>query len=290
MYDQTFSRRTPGCIVVLLDRSESMKLPWGSSGFTLAQGAARALNNILLELCIKATKEPGAGPRHYFDFAVYGYGVRPKAGGEGVESAFGGALTGRDFVPLPELHGNPLAIREEPSIDAASITSKVPVWVEPESNYRTPMCQAIATAGAQVYEWANQHQDSFPPIVLNITDGIVTDSPYDGADLREWAQRLTRIATTDGSVLLFNIFLSPDSAEPRMFPSTPHGLPAPGPELFEISSPLPATMIDNARANGIVVEPGARGLGFQANLEMLVRFLEIGTRIVDIQGPVRSVL
>jgi hypothetical protein len=289
MYSQMFSRRTPGCIVVLLDRSESMKMPWGASGFTLAQGAARALNNILLELCIKATKEPGAGPRHYFDFAVYGYGVCPRSGGEGVESALGGALAGRDIVPLPDLYSNPLAIREEPLIDAVSVTSRIPVWVEPEHNYRTPMCQAIATAGAQVFEWANRHQDSFPPIVLNITDGMVTDSPYEGADLREWVQRLTGIGTRDGNALLFNIFLSPDSSEPRMFPATAYGLPAPGPELFEISSPLPATMIDNARSIGLVVEPGARGLGFQANLEMLVRFLEIGTRVVDLQGPVRSV-
>lgn len=285
MYTQTFSRFTPGCIVVLIDRSDSMKQPWGISGFTLAQGAARALNNILLELCIKATKEPGAGPRHYFDFAAYGYGICPRTGGEGVESALGGSLSGRDFVPLPELYRNPLAIREEPSIDA--VTSKIPVWVDPEHGYRTPMCQAIATAGAQVFEWVERHQDSFPPIVINITDGLVTDSPYDGADLREWARRLTGISTRDGNALLFNIFLSPEPTEPKMFPATMRGLPAPGPELFEISSLLPATMLDNAREVGMAVGPGARGLGFQANLEMLVRFLEIGTRLVDIQGPAR---
>ena len=73
---------------------------------------------------------------------------------------------------------------------AASMIAR-PVWVEPVHGYRTPMCQAVAVAGAHVYEWASAHPDSFPPIIINITDGMVTDSPYEGATLDEWAQRLS---------------------------------------------------------------------------------------------------
>ena len=122
----------------------------------------------------------------------------------------------------------------------------MPVWVEPVHGYRTPMCQAVAVAGAHVYEWANAHPDSFPPIIINITDGMVTDSPYEGASLEEWAQRLVNIQTSDGPTLFFNIFLSPAASNGVLFPATDYGLPEPGPQLFRISSQLPPPMIANA--------------------------------------------
>ena len=49
MYERDISRRDPGCVVFLLDRSDSMKSTWVNSQETLAQGAARVLNEILLE-------------------------------------------------------------------------------------------------------------------------------------------------------------------------------------------------------------------------------------------------
>jgi hypothetical protein len=279
MYSRDISRRDPGCVVFLLDRSDSMKQAWGNSRETMAEGAARALNETLLELLFTSQGEPGKA-RHYFDVGIFGYGLRPVAGGEGVEPAFGGKLAGQPLVALPDLRDNPIAVRETPSVDAGAPPSRVPVWVEPVYGHRTPMCQAVAVAGAHVYEWASAHPDSFPPIIINITDGMVTDNPYEGAGLDEWAQRLTNIQTSDGSALLFNIFLSPaGSAHPVMFPATDAGLPAPGPDLFRISSPLPPPMVANAHSTGIPVEPGARGFGFNADAYNLVRFLEVGTKV-----------
>jgi hypothetical protein len=278
MYEQTFSRSTPGCVVFLVDRSESMRSQWAGSGLSMAQGAARAINKILLELCVKSTKEQGGALRGYFYVGMYGYGLCPSSGREGVESALPGPLAGRGIVPLPELADNPIAVREEPSLDAMPVQSKIPVWIDPYAGFRTPMCQAIATAGAHLYDWASHFSSSFPPIVINITDGMVTDSPYDGADLGTWAQRMTTIQTGDGPALLFNIFLSPTPASGVWFPASDTGLPQPGPGLFSISSPMPQPMINNARSAQITVQPGARGLVFNADLAMLVKFLEIGTR------------
>jgi hypothetical protein len=279
MYERDISRRDPGCVVFLLDRSDSMKQAWGSTHESMAEGAARALNETLLELLFTSQGEPGKA-RHYFDVGIFGYGMRPMAGGEGVEPAFGGKLAGQPLVALPDLRDNPIAVRETPSVDVGAPPSRMPVWVEPVHGYRTPMCQAVAVAGAHVYEWASMHPDSFPPIIINITDGMVTDSPYEGATLDQWAQRLVNIRTSDGSALFFNIFLSPSpNAHGVMFPAAEHGLPTPGPDLFRISSPLPPPMIVNAQRAGIPVEPGARGFCFNANAPMLVRFLEVGTRI-----------
>jgi hypothetical protein len=277
MYDQSISRQNPGCIILLLDRSDSMKAPWRGSGMTLADGAARAINHILLDLCITSTKEVGGLVRDYFHVLVLGYGSRIVAGGEGVESAFSGALTGRGITPLSELANSPLALREEPSVDAVGTSSKVPVWVESVHGYRTPMCEAIAVAGAHVFEWVKTYPDCFPPIVINLTDGMVTDSPYEGADLAEWARRLTSLQTNDGPALLFNVFLS-SVGDPSFFPTRGEGFPDPGPDLFAISSSLPAPMVSNAKAAGVPVTPGARAMCFNADLAALVKFLEIGTR------------
>src|SRR2546421_13032585 len=106
MYERDISRRDPGCVVFLLDRSDSMKSTWVNSKETLAQGAARVLNEILLELLFTSQGEPGKA-RHYFDIGIFGYGLRPVAGGGGVQPAFGGRLAGQPRQPLPRLPGDP---------------------------------------------------------------------------------------------------------------------------------------------------------------------------------------
>jgi hypothetical protein len=276
MYEKRITRKHPGCIIFLLDRSDSMKRPWENNQ-TLAQGAADAINDILMELCLRAQKEHGLS-RHYFDIGIFGYGVRPGAGSEGVESAFGGKLAGAALVPLPELRDNPIAVRETASPDLDMPTVRAPVWIEPMYGYRTPMCEAISVAGQYAFDWAQSHVESFPPIIINVTDGFVTDSPFQGASLDEWARRLTRIETQEGPALLFNIFLSPDPGSKAMFPAADTCLPSPGPELFQISSVLPPPMRANASQDG-TLSPGARGFAFNADFKMLVRFLAVGTQI-----------
>ena len=278
MYEQSISRKRPGCIVFLLDRSDSMKRRWGVGNETLAQGAADAINGILMELCLRAQK--GAGITfQYFDVGIFGYGAAPLAGGEGVESAFGGALANRTLVPIGEIRDNPLGTREVASVDLGA-TVQMPVWVEPMYGHTTPMCQAIAAAGEPLYEWALDHPDSFPPIIINITDGFVTDDPYDGASLGDWAKRLTSISTQDGEALLFNIFVAPEAAREIVFPANGYDLPHPGPALFEISSPLPGQMVRTAASVGLPTTAGSRGFAFNVtDSAMLVKILDIGTRV-----------
>jgi hypothetical protein len=227
----------------------------------------------MLELCL-ISRDSSGKVRHYFDVGVFGYGIRPVGGGQGVEPAFGGTLEGKPLVALPDLRDNPLRIQEVPSVETGRPPMKIPVWITPAHGHRTPMCEAIATAGQYIFEWASDHPDSFPPIIINITDGMVTDSPFDGATLAEWAQRLVGITTTDGPLLLFNIFLSPTAASGVLFPAEDNGLPEPGPDLFRISSTLPPLMAASARDAGAPVDTGARGLGFNADPLMLERFLD----------------
>jgi hypothetical protein len=282
MYQQQVSRANPGCIVLLIDRSDSMKRTWAGSQQTLAHGAARAINNTIMELVLRAALEPDEDPRRYFDIGLFGYGLRPSLGGEGVESAFGSSLAKRGIVPLPEVAAHPLAVRREPSPDAGAPPSEMPVWVEAVHGWKTPMCGAMAVAGAHVFDWVNKHPHAFPPIVLNITDGLVTDEPHEGADLAGWAKRLSSIATSDGPTLLFNIYLSHEKLPTIWFPTSSAELPHPtGTVLFDISSELPAPMIENARGQNIDVQPGGRGMVMNADLAALTKFLAIGTTVEE---------
>ncbi|MGY1681453.1 hypothetical protein [Geodermatophilus sp. SYSU D01176] len=190
-------------------------------------------------------------------------------------------MAARAIVPLPELADHPIAVRDEAPVDGTSARQKLPIWVEPSHGFGAPMCQAVATTGAYINDWADAFPNSFPPIIINITDGQVTDSPYKGADLRTWAKRLVGIETADGQALLFNLFLSPLWAPGVYFPASDTGLPPPGPTLFSISSPLPQSIINNARRTQTHLAAGARGLVFNADLSKAVAFLEIGTRHND---------
>jgi hypothetical protein len=277
VYEEAITRAKPGCIVFLLDRSHSMGRDWDNNE-TLAEGAARSVNSILLELCIRGRKGPGVTFR-YFDIGVFGYGLRPFTGGQGVESALGGRLKGMTLAALPDLAANPIGMRKAPSPDVGGLPVQAPYWVEPVHGEKTPMCEAVAIAGQHVFEWVQEHPESFPPIIFNITDGWVTDSPYDGATLDDWAARLTGLSTEDGQALLFNVYLSPDKGTPTVFSDTPAGLPDPGPALFRISSALPPNMVDNAKAAGFSVPDQARGFAFNADANTLLKILEIGTRV-----------
>lgn len=277
MYSQFISRQYPACVIFVVDRSDSMRASWGGSDLTLAQGAAQAINKMLFELCVKSTKRHDAEMFRYFFVGIYGYGVRPRQGGEGVESALPPKLADRFIVPLPELADQPLGVRA--ATGRAGPRSGMPVWYEAAHGYRTPACEAFEMVGNHVKVWTERFPHSFPAIVCHLTDGMVTDSPHKGVDLAGWARRLTSIGTSDGPTLLLNAFLSPSEAPITAFPNSARGLPAPGPELFEMSSPLPEPMIRNARAARMPVEPGARGFVFNADFATLVKFLTVGTQL-----------
>ena len=198
MYDTAYSRRSPGLIFLLIDRSDSMKLEWGNRhldgrwsdpgdqrhpagvGHKMHQGC-RAPATPVLRLGRHRVRRP------------------PVAGGEGVEPAFAGPLTGRTIVSISELPQQAAGVQADRSPDAMVTGSQKPYWVESAHGYRTPMCQAIATAGSHIFDWVREHPGSPAPIVINITDGLKTDSPYEGADLLEWGNRLTTIATPMGT-------------------------------------------------------------------------------------------
>jgi hypothetical protein len=178
---------------------------------------------------------------------------------------------------LPELADNPIAGRSDSSVDPVAGRSRLPEWIEPVHGQRTPMCQAIDLVGAPRAALGQSLPALHPPIIINITDGMVTDSPYRGQTLEQWAKQLTSIQTSDGSALLFNMLSVAQPGQGVWFPTEGSTLPQPAGAVLD-QQHAAQKIVDNAGVLRSRCSPGPRALVFNADLSMLVKFLEIGTR------------
>lgn len=285
MYAQQIDRSNPACLVLLIDQSGSMREPIADGGGrSKADALAEAVNGLLYELVLRCIKNDAEGPRHYYDLAVLGYG------GDSVASALGGELAGRELVSVVELANHPIRVEERattaPDPDLAGDVgtlprgTRMPIWVDPVAAGGTPMSTALDRAGAVLAPWVRQHASSFPPIVVNISDGAATDG-----DPRVWSERIRSLSTDDGNVLLFNLNLSALGGEAVFFPSSPDDLSNDyARTLFEMSSPMPGYMASLAAAQHLPVGHGARGFVHNADVSALVRFLQIGTVTAQAMG------
>jgi hypothetical protein len=255
LYEAEITRENPGCFLFLIDQSGSMgdRIADRREGKTKAQGVADAINDLLHDLIIKCTGPEGV--RDYFDVGVIGYA-------DTVGSAFTGALANRDLVPLSEVAKN-----RGPSKDMAGL----PISFSPVAEGDTHMCGALNRAYNVVGDWVRRHPDSFPPIVINITDGEATDG-----DPAEPAHRLASLKTIDGNVLIFNCHISAKRDKPILFPHDAKAIPAYGPRLFMMSSVLPPKFRETARHLGFDVVDDTRGFAFNVELTDLIKFLDIG--------------
>lgn len=272
-YEAEITRASPGCFLFLIDQSGSMadRIADERGGKTKAQGVADAINDLLDDLVVKCIRPDGV--RDYFDVGVIGYG-------EKVGPAFTGVLANRDLVPLSE-------VAKYRSGGMSREKTGPPVWFSPVAEGDTLMCAALKRAYDVLEDWARKHPNSYPPIVMNITDG---DSK-DGNPI-EPAHRLTSLRTRDGNVLLFNCDISARKGKPILFPRDDKALPAYGPRLFLMSSILPAQFREVARNLGYDVVDDTRGFAFNAELTDLVKFLAVGkhpliARVVASENEIR---
>jgi hypothetical protein len=276
-YSAEINRAKPTAFLFLIDQSGSMDDPWGlDTGKRKCDAVSDALNRLLSTLVLRCAK--GEDVRDYFQVGVIGYGgsVRP---------GLSGVLSNRQFVPISEVADNPLRVeqRTRKEDDGAGglieRTIRFPVWLEPSANGNTPMTAAIEEARKSVLLWTEQYPLSYPPVIINISDGEPTDGSPQHA-----AEQLKQIGTNDGKVMFFNIHISGSSKRPIEFPDAEMGLPDEfAQSLFRMSSILPPRLYEEARREGFAVSPNSRGFAFNADLRSLVQFLDIGTRTAELR-------
>lgn len=277
-YSREISRDNKACILFLLDQSYSMVEPLGQSNKRKCDELASAVNGWLLNMAIRASGD--AGIRDWMDVGVIGYRTDQSANPI-IQPILQGPLANRPLVSITDIGNNPARIdstvqqiQDEDTGEMLEVPTDSPVWVDPYAEGSTPMCHVFHYAHGILSQWIGGHPNSFPPIVIHITDGESQDG-----DPIPYAEAVKALSTNDGNVLLFNCHLSMSAVQPFVFPAHDQGLPDDlARTLFHMSSPLPEPFFRSAVQEGYQLQQGARGMAFNADMVVLINFLDMGTR------------
>ena len=244
MYCSRITRAATSAFVLLIDQSGSMqeRVIFNGSSMTKAEAVALAANTLLAELVNRSRREEGV--RDYFEVAALGYsgrGIYPLLNGKNSK----GPLRMIAISQLAAINTpvrSYLRERELPDGRSMITTSARRFWIEPHAEGNTPMFKALESARSLVQRWCNApgHKNSFPPVVINITDGEASDAPAE--KLLDAAARIRSASTSDGNALLLNIHITTGGdGTPIIFPSSAGqlGETGYGRLLFDMSSQLP---------------------------------------------------
>lgn len=277
-YTQEISRQNKALFIFLLDQSFSMDDPLANSSNRKADELALAINAWLQNMVIACSKSEGF--KDYLDIAVIGYGS-DDSGNAVIEPALIGGLAGRELVSISEIANNPARIDnvtafvpDDDTGEMIEMPQQVPVWIDAKTQGATPICSAIVKACEIIDNWIPQHKSSFPPIVINITDGESSEG-----DPIPYAETLKQRGTDDGDVLFFNCCVSSTPGDRFLFRGNGELMPDQfARQLFQMSSVLPEPILKKARDMGQELEPNARGMAYNADMVTLIKFLDMGTR------------
>lgn len=275
MYSVVPNRSNPMAILFVVDQSGSMEDKMPKSGRTKAVQVADVINKMLSELITKARRENEV--RHYYDVGVIGYG------GNRVYNALKGSLETQILNPIGTINDNPLRVEKRMNTavtatgDLIEIPENFSIWFDPVAYGGTPMNAALQLAAETIAPWCDAHPNSFPPVVIHITDGEYNDS-----DPSNTAEGIRSFTTKDGNVLLCNLHISSDAAESIAFPDSESALPNVfSKTLFRMSSIIPESMHRNVKdilGDGARLSPQTRFFTFNGNEVDVVKFLRVGTQ------------
>lgn len=286
-YREYWASKKRGLLVFLLDQSGSMlkQLEVGGNVYTNGMMATNALNDLIYNITNNTPPDPLTGQRKdYCDILVLGYGDQ-------VTSLLdNGRPTPISIRELDSKQVDQTRVQVARNIggQVTMVEESRPIWVKySASSQRTEMALVLQRAYQAIQKWLtedNKRYQSFPPIVVNITDG---DHNGTGNPVTE-AARVRELATYDGHVLLFNCHLTSHGRQRIVFPSRVETINTQitdpdekdwARQLFNMSSTIPRTIIRRARdLYHVVLEDQARGFIYNASPSDLMNFLRWGTQ------------
>lgn len=279
-YTAKISSKNPMAVVVMVDQSGSMAehISWNGTQTTKAIAVSEVINNLLGELTSRSRSE--SEYRHYYDIMVVGY-----CGSE-VKSLL--EASDDHFMTPAQLMGSIKRTqkiqRQRRLPDGRNVMTNVNqnIWVEITAEGRTPMRAAFKTVFNRLKGWCSTHRESFPPMVINITDGEVTDASPE--QLIETVEKLKSLTTYDGNVLVMNVHLSNISDKSVLFAQSVGELPQDrySELIFRMSSIMPPLFQREIAAGYDHDVPGEyRGMAYNASMSDLVRLLNIGSTTIN---------
>jgi len=274
-YSAQITRKNPALFVFLIDQSSSMD-DTTSDKIKLSQIVSDALNKIIAGLVLRSAKNEGV--RDYFHISVIGYC------GNAAEFMLGSDSKSSSRLKISELADNFLRVenRNKKIPDGAGglveLKTKFFVWIEPKSNGATPMVEAFKKAKGVVTDFIREFPNSFPPIVMNLTDGEPSD--WTGNGPIPEAVQLMDCRTSDGNVLVFNCHMTAGQPGVIKFPDSAESLKeSRAKDLFYSSSLLPEIFHGSAKDCGYNISSNSRGYVYNAEMTDIIQFLDIGTSV-----------
>ena len=281
MYTQEITRRHRAAFVLVLDQSGSMqeRIRLGRMNITRAEAVTLMANALITELIDRCRRTDSL--RNYYDIAVVGYA------NDEIEMLLGK----NGFISVDELaemtpEKSDIAIEEElEDGSSAMVSHSVMQWLRPKAEGKTPMYEAMLRVRDLVSDWCNdeRNRESFPPIVINITDGESSDC--DDRELCDVCSQIRCTATEDGNTLLLNIHISANSTIPSMvFPMAEELAVADhyARTLAECSSIMPDVFNPAiCQMKGAGATPPFFGMGYNASIIELLSIINIGSRSVS---------
>ena len=257
----------PTALVFIIDHSSSMSRSTDINGHRydyMSDAVAEAVNGQIAKLLDKSRDDDGTIQNKY-DIAVIGYG-------ENAYSAWSGNLKGRGFVKMSEF-------------EAAQGTDTQFPWVEPREDGNSSHSEkALKAAYELLSEWmaAQTSPYYYPPIVVHITDGDVSNDCK--KDFIRYAEKIKRMKTADGNVILWNLnitpfrqseFVLPNGAEISVLFNT-------GLELYEASSILPDVFNKEIAAiKGNDDDLPHRALAVNVSVDTMSRLIDMSTAFIQ---------
>lgn len=263
MYEQQLSTINPGLILILLDQSSSMRVDYADS--TKADFAALAVNRVIGEIIQACTA--GENVKDRCHVGVIGYGSRAELL---FLSSASQLAENTQVISVPKLIPDGAG-------GIIEISQILRVFVPSVASGTTDMAGAFSIAAQGVERFISHYPNSFPPIIINITDG----EPDDFEQTATEAKNLSQLHTTDGPVIVMNAYVSSAIDIQIQLPSNEDSFSKNrfAKFLYSISSILPESMLAEAVNAGFAGESGARGFIFNADPNALIRFLRFGTTI-----------
>lgn len=283
-YTRRFTRRYPGLFIIMLDQSGSMAEEVDGRGCSKADFATTAINSLIYEMVQSAKFDVSTGKRRKYAYlSIFGYNdtVYPLLSPEPMDIPFLGDHQ-RGTVPIVRdvFDSHTGAYRQ--------VTENRAFWIEPRMQGKTQMAEAFARARDVARRWLGQTPEAgqaaryecFPPIIINITDAQNNGS----GDPVAIAEEIKREGTQQGNILIFNCHFTTQMGHSVIFPSdineVAHHDPPFASQMFEISSIIPEPLRRKASAEfglGHDIPPGARSFVYNADTNILVKFLHWGT-------------
>ena len=267
--EMQWSSATPGLLVILLDQSGSMLMPF-DNGESRTVFATKAVNRVIDTIIQK--NFDGKAPKNRCFITVIGYNHMVKNLAAGY---------------LKDLDENPIRVdkvKQKISDGAGGILEidkSMPVWVDPiTQDGATNMKGAFEMAKEIIEKWIVDKPNNPAPVIINISDGVPY---YEGKDPRECmketvalANDIKSLSNNDGNVLIFNAQI--DNVTTTVFPAERNEIAQEaGQFLYDITSEVQESYKAAAAKNELPTKEGSRGCIFGADGVQLIQLIDFGS-------------